>query len=159
MNVHFLDCKIGNRSLYENKKQHFPALDSDTRNSKANYCLSATCHLFIALYRPWDHLRCFGVNVSSSFAIIDGDVGPHNIFAIDPYCSLNNHVVQNKASQRYWITRELFLQFSLLILLRQDDVWEKNVSNCSFFSHGQRLFRAPSPNSPLPEILKVKPQL
>lgn len=39
------------------------------------------------------HLRSLWVNVSSSFAIVDGEIGPDNVFAVDPESSFDDHVV------------------------------------------------------------------
>jgi len=39
------------------------------------------------------HLRSLRVNVPSSFAIVDGEIGPDNVFAVDPESSFDDHVV------------------------------------------------------------------
>lgn len=39
------------------------------------------------------HLRSLRVNVPRPFAIVDGEIGPDNVFAVDPESSFDNHVV------------------------------------------------------------------
>lgn len=51
--------------------------------------------------QPWaavphanmDHSRFLWVNVSSSFAIVDGEIGLDNIFAVDPESCFDSHMV------------------------------------------------------------------
>lgn len=51
--------------------------------------------------KPWaavphanmDHSRFLWVNVSSSFAIVDGEIGLDNIFAVDPESCFDSHMV------------------------------------------------------------------
>lgn len=45
------------------------------------------------LLAHWGHLRSLRVDVSNPFAIIDGEIGPDNVFVVDPERSFNNHVV------------------------------------------------------------------
>lgn len=75
---------------------------SNPRQCRATYCLSTPClvsHLQLLppaalIHVHGDHhLRCLGVNVASSFAIIDGEIGPDDIFPVDSECSFNDHVV------------------------------------------------------------------
>jgi len=40
-----------------------------------------------------DHSRSFGVNVSSSFAIVDGEIGLDDIFVVDPESCFDSHMV------------------------------------------------------------------
>lgn len=51
------------------------------------------------------HLRSLWVNVPSSFAIVDGETGPDNVFAVDPESSFHNHVVWENQAKEYWVAR------------------------------------------------------
>lgn len=53
----------------------------------------------------WGHLRSLRVNVSNPFAIIDGEIGPDNVFVVDPERSFNNHVVWENQAKEYWVAR------------------------------------------------------
>lgn len=51
----------------------------------------------------WGHLRSLRVNVSNPFAIIDGEIGPNNVFVVDSERSFNNHVVWENQAKEHWV--------------------------------------------------------
>lgn len=67
------------------------------------------------------HLRSLRVNVSSSFAIVDGEIGPDNVFAVDPESSFDNHVVCENQAKEYWVARASLLRSCLE---DKTDPWE-----------------------------------
>lgn len=51
----------------------------------------------------WGHLRSLRVNVSNPFAIIDGEIGPNNVFVVDPERSFDDHMVWENQAKEYWV--------------------------------------------------------